>query len=53
LAGIEDEVVAFAVSPRLGDAKTKAGGFGEKSSLGGFAQRLASGQADGVDFRND
>jgi len=52
LAGVDDEVVALAVSPAFGDAKAKAGGFGEKSGLGSFAKRFACSETDGVDFWN-
>src|SRR5437870_9648946 len=49
VSGVEEKVVALAVSPRLGDAEAQAGGFGEKSGLGGFSATLAGGEADSVD----
>jgi hypothetical protein len=50
VSGVEEEVVALAVSPRLGDAESQAGGFSEEGGLGGFSATLAGGEADGVDF---
>jgi len=50
VAGVEDEVVALAVSPSPGDAEAKASGFGEECGFGGFAMRLARGEADGVNL---
>jgi len=52
LAGVEDEVVALAVSPGFGDAEAEAGNFGEECGLGGFATRLACSESDCVDFGN-
>ena len=49
VSGVEEKVVALAVSPRLGDAEAQAGGFGEEGGLGGFSATLAGGEADGVD----
>src|SRR2546427_1795033 len=49
VSGVEEKVVALAVSPRLGDAEAQAGGFGEEGGLGGFSPTLAGGEADGVD----
>jgi hypothetical protein len=37
LAGVEDEVVAFAIAPGLGDSEAEAGGFVKESELGEFA----------------
>lgn len=34
LAGVEDEVIAFAVAPWFGDSETKGGGFVEESEFG-------------------
>ena len=48
--GVDDEIVALAVSPGSGDAKAEAGGFGEKGGFGCLAMRLARGEADGVKF---
>ena len=39
-AGIEDEVVAVALSPGLGHAVTEAGGFVEESGFGNLAATL-------------
>ena len=50
LSGVEDEIVAFAVSPDSSYAKAEAGGFGEKGTLGGFAVRLPGGEADGLNL---
>jgi len=50
VAGVEDEVVAFAVAPGLGDGEAEAGSFGEKSGLGGFSAPFARGEADRVNF---
>ena len=52
-AGVEDEVVALAVSPDAGNAEAKIGGFGKKSCFGRLAARLTCGEADGMDFGND
>ena len=52
-AGVEDEVVALAVSPDTGDAEAELGGFGEESGFRGLAMRLTRGEADGMDFWND
>ena len=52
-AGVEDEVVALAVSPDTGDAEAEDGGFGEESGFGGLAMRLTRGEADGMDCGND
>ena len=52
LAGVEDEIVAFAISPGFGYAEAETGGFGKEGGLGGFAKRLACSEADCVDFRN-
>lgn len=49
-AGVEDEIVALAVSPRLGHGEAEAGGFGEKNGLGDFTITFAGGAADGVNF---
>ena len=49
VSGVEEKVVALAVSPRLGDAEAQSGGFGEKGGLGGFSATLAGGEADSVD----
>jgi hypothetical protein len=53
LAGIEDEVIALAVSPGFRDTETETGDFGKECGFGGFAERLGAGEADSVDFRND
>jgi hypothetical protein len=37
LARVKDEVVAFAITPGLGDAEAEAGGFVKESELGDFA----------------
>ena len=37
VAGVEDEVVAFAIAPGLGDTKAEAGGFVKESEFGDFA----------------
>jgi hypothetical protein len=37
LAGIEDEVVAFAIAPGFGDSEAEAGGFVKESEFGDFA----------------
>ena len=42
----------FAISPGFGDAEAEAGNFGKKCGFGGFAERFAGSEADGVDFRN-
>jgi len=48
-SGIEDEVVALAVSPRLGDAEAEAGGFGEEGGLGDFSATLTGVEAYGLE----
>jgi hypothetical protein len=48
VAGIDDEIVTLTFSPRFGDAKTEAGGFGEKGGFSSLATRFARGEADGV-----
>lgn len=50
VAGVEDEVVALALAPGLGDAEAQASGFGEKGGFDGLAARFARGEANGVDF---
>jgi hypothetical protein len=50
-AGIEDEVVALAVSPSFGYAEAGTGSFGKECGNCGFATRLASREADCVDFQ--
>src|SRR5215468_8769828 len=39
-AGVDDEVVALAVSPGLGDSDTHEGGFSQESDFGEFAAAL-------------
>jgi hypothetical protein len=51
-AGVEDEVVALAVSPGFGDAEAETGDFGKECSFGGFSEGFGSREADCMDFRN-
>jgi len=56
VAGVEDEVVALAVSPGPGDSEAEACGFGEESGFGSLAVGFTRRQADRVQFgdaRND
>jgi hypothetical protein len=53
MAGVEDEVVALAVSPGLGDTEAEAGGFGEEGGFRGLAASFASGEANGMELRDD
>ena len=48
VSGIENEIVALAVSPGSGDAEAEASGFGEESGFGSLTMRFARGEADGV-----
>jgi len=52
VAGIEDEIVALAFSPGLGDTEAEAGSFGQKDGFGCFAAGLAGGETDGMKFGN-
>ena len=49
LSVIEDEVVAAAVAPRLGDAEAHVDGAGEEGGFGGFSAALGSSLGYGVD----
>ena len=49
MSAVENEVVALAISPGFGDPEAQAGGFGEKSRLGGFPVAFAGGETDGLD----
>jgi hypothetical protein len=40
MVGVEDEVVGFAVAPRLEDGEAKVGGFGEEEGFGNFSEPL-------------
>ena len=51
VAEVEDEVVALAVSPGLGDGKAEAGSFGEEGGFGNFSAAFAGGDADGLDLK--
>jgi len=46
LAVVDDEVVALAVSPGLGDAEAEADGFEEKGGFGEFSGALGVGTGD-------
>jgi hypothetical protein len=52
VAGIEDEIVALAISPGFGDTEAEAGSFGEEGGFGSFTPGLASREADGMKFGN-
>ena len=53
VSGVEDEVVALAVAPRLGGAEAESGGAGEERGFDSFADFLGGGKADGVNFGNE
>jgi hypothetical protein len=47
-AGIEDEIVALAVSPRFGDAEAQGSGFEHEGGLGEFSGALGVGVDEGA-----
>jgi hypothetical protein len=49
VAVVDDEVVAFGLSPGSADAEAHAGGAGEEGGFGGFSAALARGLGDGVE----
>jgi hypothetical protein len=49
VAVVDDEVVAFGLSPGGADAEAHAGGAGEEGGFGGFSAALAGGLGDGVE----
>src|SRR5262249_5258206 len=50
VSGVEDEVVALAVSPGLGDGEAEAGGFDDEGGFGEFSGALGVGVAAGIAF---
>ncbi len=53
VAGVEDEVVAFAVAVGFGDAEAKAGGDEEEDEFGELAAALGVAfPAEGMDWRD-
>lgn len=49
-APVDDDVVALAFAPGLGDAQAEVGGAGEERGLSGFAEALAARLGDSLDF---